>query len=177
MENPDFWWNRVHPDDIAGVEAQSALLFQKGRHTVEYRFRRKSGVYCWVNDEQHLIRDQDGQPVEVVGSWSDVTARNEAEIALRRSEQRLTDAIEAISEGFSLYDAEDRLIVCNHAYGELLYPGTGHATAGHALRAADPQRGAAGPGRGRQGAGRGVDSRAAGTAPRAQRRACSTPRG
>jgi PAS domain S-box-containing protein len=125
LENPNFWWNRVHPDDIANVEAQSALLFQKGRHTVEYRFRRKSGVYCWVNDEQHLIRDQDGQAVEVVGSWSDVTARNEAEIALRRSEQRLTDAIEALPEGFSLYDAEDRLVVCNRAYGELLYPGTG----------------------------------------------------
>ena len=125
LENPDFWWNRVHPEDISGVEAQSALLFQKGRHTVEYRFRRKSGEYCWVNDEQHLIRDQDGQPVEVVGSWSDVTARNEAEIALRRSEQRLTDAIEALAEGFSLYDAEDRLVVCNRAYGELLYSGTG----------------------------------------------------
>ena len=44
---------------------------------------------------------------------------------MRRSEQRLTDAIESISEGFSLYDAEDRLIVCNSAYGELLYPGLG----------------------------------------------------
>ena len=100
-------------------------LFQKGRHTVEYRFRKKDGTYCWVNDEQHLVRDKDGQPVEVVGSWSDVTARKEAEIAFRQSEQRLTDAIESISEGFSLYDAEDRLIVCNRAYGELLYPGLG----------------------------------------------------
>jgi PAS domain S-box-containing protein len=76
-----------------------------------------------VIDEQHLIRDRDGQPVEVVGSWSDVTGPKEAEIAFRRSEQRLTDAIESISEGFSLYDAEDRLIACNKAYGELLYPG------------------------------------------------------
>ena len=125
LENPDFWWRRVHPDDIAAVEAQSALLFQKGRHTVEYRFLRNDGTYCWVNDEQHLVRDRDGQPVEVVGSWSDVTARNEAEIALGRSQQRLSDAIESISEGFSLYDAEDRLIICNRAYGELLYPGLG----------------------------------------------------
>ncbi len=125
LENPDFWRRCVHPDELAAVEAEAVHLFRKGRHTVEYRFLRKDGSYCWVNDEQHLIRDQDGQPVEVVGSWSDVTARNEAEIAFRRSEQRLTDAIEAISEGFSLYDAEDRLIVCNGAYGELLYPGVG----------------------------------------------------
>jgi adenylate cyclase len=107
------------------VEAESIQLFKKGRHTVEYRFLKKDGTYCWVNDAQQLIRDEKGQPAEVVGSWSDVTERKEAEIAFRRSEQRLTDAIETISEGFSLYDADDRLIVCNRAYGELLYPGLG----------------------------------------------------
>ena len=148
LENPDFWWSRVHPDDAPTIENASMQLFQKGRHTVEYRFRRKDGTYCWVNDEQHLVRDKDGQPVEVVGSWSDVTARNEAEIAFRQSEQRLTDAIESISEGFSLYDAEDRLIVCNRAYGELLYAGHGRARARDALRGADPHRGATGRGRG-----------------------------
>jgi adenylate cyclase len=125
LENADFWRDRVHPDELAAVEAASVRLFKKGRHTVEYRFLKKDGTYCWVNDEQQLIRDKDGQPLEVVGSWSDVTARKEAENALRRSEQRLKDAIESISEGFSLYDTEDRLIVCNSTYGELLYPGLG----------------------------------------------------
>ena len=125
LENADFWRERVHPDDLAAVEAESVHLFKEGRHTVEYRFLRKDGTYCWVNDAQQLIRDKDGQPIEVVGSWSNVTARKEAESAFRRSEQRLTDAIESISEGFSLYDAEDRLIVCNSTYGELLYPGMG----------------------------------------------------
>lgn len=125
LESPDFWRRCVHPDDLARVEAESVILFRKGRHTAEYRFLKKDGTYCWVIDEQHLIRDKDGEPVEVVGSWSDVTAPKEAEIAFRRSERRLTDAIESISEGFSLYDAEDRLILCNGAYGELLYPGRG----------------------------------------------------
>ena len=125
LENADFWRDRVHPDELAAVEAASIRLFKKGHNTVEYRFLKKDGTYCWVNDEQQLIRDKDGQPLEVVGSWSDVTARKEAETALRRSEQRLTDAIESISEGFSLYDADDRLVVCNSAYGELLYPGLG----------------------------------------------------
>ena len=123
LESPDFWRRCVHPDDLAGVEAQFADLFKKGRHTVEYRFRKKSGRYCWVSDDWHLIHDKDGQPVEVVGSWSDVSARKNAEIALRQVERRLTDAIESISEGFSLYDADDRLVVCNSNYGELLWHG------------------------------------------------------
>ncbi|PSH56354.1 PAS domain-containing protein [Phyllobacterium sophorae] len=125
LEHADFWRDRVHPDDLAWVESESVHLYKKGRHTVEYRFRKKDGAYCWVNDEQQLVRDKDGQPLEVIGSWSDVTARKHAEIVSQRSDQRLTDAIESISEGFSLYDAEDRLIVCNSAYGELLYPGLG----------------------------------------------------
>ncbi|WP_366511744.1 PAS domain-containing protein [Mesorhizobium sp.] len=130
LENADFWRTRVHPDELAAVEAESAQLFKNGHHTVEYRFRKKDGTWCWVNDEQQLIRDRDGQPLEIVGSWSDVTARKQAENALRQSEQRLTDAIESISEGFSLYDAEDRLVVCNRAYGDLLYAGSGMPAAG-----------------------------------------------
>jgi PAS domain S-box-containing protein len=125
LENADFWRSRVHLDDLARVEAESSNLYKNGRHTVEYRFLKKDGTYCWVNDEQRLIRDGDGQPIEVIGSWSDVTRRKSAEAASRRSEQRLTDAIESISEGFSLYDADDQLVICNSAYGELLYPGLG----------------------------------------------------
>ena len=93
----------MHPDDLAEVEAQFGHLFKQGRHTVEYQFRKKNGSYCWVSDDWHLIHDKDGQPVEVVGSWSDVTRRKNAEFALRQVERRLTDAIESISEGCSLY--------------------------------------------------------------------------
>jgi adenylate cyclase len=41
---------------------------------------------------------------------------------IREARLRLTEAIEAISEGFSLYDSEDKLVVCNTHYKEL-FPG------------------------------------------------------
>ncbi len=53
----------------------------------------------------------------------DVTALKRSEEARRRSEQRLAEAIESISEGFVCYDAEDRLVLCNSCYRDLLYPG------------------------------------------------------
>src|SRR6516165_2621211 len=130
LKNADFWRSRVHPDDLARVEAESTALYKNGGHTVEYRFLKKDGSYCWVNDAQQLIRDGGGQPIEVIGSWSDISRRKNAEAASRQSEQRLTDAIETISEGFSLYDADDRLVICNSAYGELLFPGLGTPTPG-----------------------------------------------
>jgi class 3 adenylate cyclase len=42
---------------------------------------------------------------------------------VREARRRLTDAIESISEGFSLYDADDRLVLCNSHYRDSLYPG------------------------------------------------------
>ena len=42
---------------------------------------------------------------------------------VRLSRIQLVDAIESISEGFSLYDADDRLVVANDRYRKLLYPG------------------------------------------------------
>ncbi len=55
--------------------------------------------------------------VEGIGSIStDITARKRTEAALRESEARLHDAIEAMSEGFALYDRDERLVLCNELY-------------------------------------------------------------
>jgi PAS domain S-box-containing protein len=53
----------------------------------------------------------------------DITPLRRAEQARLRSEQRLAEAIESISEGFVCYDGEDRLVICNSCYRDLLYPG------------------------------------------------------
>ena len=58
------------------------------------------------------------------GTGRDITELAQAEQALLLSQQRLKDAIETISEGFSLYDSEDRLIIYNSKYRALLYPDT-----------------------------------------------------
>jgi PAS domain S-box-containing protein len=78
LENADFWRTRVHPEDVDAVEAEQAKLFEEGLHTAEYRFRKSDGTYCWVSDEQRLIKDAHGNRLEVVGSWSDITARRAA---------------------------------------------------------------------------------------------------
>jgi class 3 adenylate cyclase len=51
----------------------------------------------------------------------EVEEKNLRDVAEAR--QRLVDAIESISEGFALYDGEDRLVLCNSRYREILYPG------------------------------------------------------
>ena len=72
-------------------------LFKTGQHLAEYRFRKKDGSYCWVSDEQHLTRDPEGRPSEVVGSWSDIDIRKAAEQAFHAAQAELEKANEAKS--------------------------------------------------------------------------------
>jgi signal transduction histidine kinase/CheY-like chemotaxis protein len=48
----------------------------------------------------------------------------QGEKELKTAQTNLLDAIESISEGFAHYDSDDRLVVCNSKYRELLYTGT-----------------------------------------------------
>ncbi|MEQ8349174.1 MAG: adenylate/guanylate cyclase domain-containing protein [Sneathiellaceae bacterium] len=70
-------------------------------------------------------RDELGRMAHALGVFRDtaieVQESNMREI--RQSRSRLQDAIESISEGFSLYDSEDRLVVANTKYQQLMHPG------------------------------------------------------
>ena len=52
----------------------------------------------------------------------DVSERIALETKLTDTANRLEDALEAISEGFAIYDADDRLIVCNENYRDIYSP-------------------------------------------------------
>jgi adenylate cyclase len=69
--------------------------------------------------------DELGRMAEALGVFRDtaieVQRSNQREI--REGRRRLAVAIESISEAFSLYDGEDRLVVFNNKYRTLLYPG------------------------------------------------------
>ncbi len=66
----------------------------------------------------------------IIFTIEDMTERRNAEAALTESKTQATrahlrtiNAIESISQGFALYDSDDRLVLCNGRYRELLYPG------------------------------------------------------
>ncbi len=87
-ENPDFWLAQIHPDDQARVIAGLEQLLSQGELITEYRFLFKDGRYHWMQDAVRLVQDGSGQPMEIVGYWLDITARKQAEEALRESEEK-----------------------------------------------------------------------------------------
>ncbi len=89
LEDPKFMPSHIHPEDHARIEKLWSLLFRKGSHVNEYRFKRADGKYRWVSDELRLLRDEEGEPLEVVGAMLDVTERKKEEEELLRLKNRL----------------------------------------------------------------------------------------
>ena len=82
VEDPDFWVKRLHPDDTARVFERMAPLVEQGGGAIEYRFRHRDGHYVWIQDTFKVVRDDAGRPLEIVGSWADITHRKQVERAL-----------------------------------------------------------------------------------------------
>jgi PAS domain S-box-containing protein len=82
LEDKDFWTVRLHPDDARRVFKEMGPLVERGGGAIEYRFRHRDGHYIWVQDTFRVIHDDQGRPLEIVGSWADISDRKQAEQAL-----------------------------------------------------------------------------------------------
>ncbi len=91
-------------------------LAAAGRVSHEYRFHRKDGSLLWVLDDLRLVRDESGQPTEIIGAWTDITHRREAEAALKRSEAKFRSLFQRHAAVKLLLDPDDgRILEANEA--------------------------------------------------------------
>jgi PAS domain S-box-containing protein len=83
-EDPKFWSKRLHPEDASRVYKELGSLIERGEGATEYRFRHRRGHYLWIQDTLKVIRDNEGNPKELVGSWADISDRKQIEAELQR---------------------------------------------------------------------------------------------
>ena len=82
---PDFWLDRLHPDDRYLVEEEDEESDRtRDRYVSEYRFRASDGRWVWLHDEAVYVPSAEGD-----GFWQgfmfDITEQKEAEDRLRWS--------------------------------------------------------------------------------------------
>ena len=82
----------------------------------EVELKKTDGTCFWVSATCNLIAFEGREAI--VSCMEDMTERRRREAELREARQTLDDAIESLSEGFALYDAEDRLVLCNQRFRE-----------------------------------------------------------
>ena len=96
---PDYDETRrlVHPDDLDRVSESCLQGFrEKADFTQDYRLLLRDGAVKYLHAIWHPFLDKAGEVVEYFGTAMDVTERQHAEEALRRSEKELRSVIETI---------------------------------------------------------------------------------
>ena len=107
-----------HPEDQLKIIATTAALLRgesMSSQTLERRFRNADGAWVWAEGSPTLRRDSEGNPIEIISVFRDVTHRRAADDRLREQSQLFEAAFEHSAIGKCLVDLEGRLLRVNAA--------------------------------------------------------------
>jgi PAS domain S-box-containing protein len=106
--------DRILPEDrpVFNANIVQTMKAKRRRFEGQYRFRRGDGEIRWMAVRSLVVYGPTGRAIRQVGSIRDITEA-------RRSNERLTDAIRSIADGFALFGPGDRLAACNEAFAGL----------------------------------------------------------
>ncbi len=110
----------VHPQDVRLYEI-AAQLAESKTTSIDHAFRMRhaDGHWVWLRARCELVR-QPGEPgLHLIGIAVDVTEQKTLVERTIAADLRLRDAIETIPEAFVLWDADNRLVLCNSNFQEL----------------------------------------------------------
>jgi len=110
----------VHPEDVRLYEL-AAELADATATTIDHAFRMRhaAGHWIWLRARCELVR-QTGEPgLHLIGIAVDITEQKSLVEKTVAADMRLRDAIETIPEAFVLWDADNRLVLCNSNFQEL----------------------------------------------------------
>jgi len=89
LSDPDLWFSLIHPDDQETIIMTENQAMEAGQSIVmEYRMSRKDGRWIWVRDESRWVGKSERRAHLVQGTLTDITARKQAELTLKESEER-----------------------------------------------------------------------------------------
>ena len=126
----------VRPEDINLFEIADSLVSSKLDHIDQtFRMQHRDGHWIWLQLRCELVSGQSDGSQHLIGIAIDVTEQKSLAQKTVEADVRLRDAIETIPEAFVLWDADDRLVLCNSHFQRLhklpasaVRPGTPYET-------------------------------------------------
>ncbi len=107
----------VHPRD-GDLSRLAEMVAASRSSTIDHVFRLRNGLgsYVWLRARAELVREGTDSELHLVGIAVDISDEKRMAERSATADVRLRDAIEAISEAFVLWDADNRLVTCNSKF-------------------------------------------------------------
>jgi PAS domain S-box-containing protein len=113
------WLDPLHPEERPSVEAAfTAAAAKRIPFNLEYRLRRRDGVYRWVIDSGRPRFGDEGVYLGYVGIVIDITERQQKELDLRHSREQLELLSDTVPALISYVGADRRYLTCNALYSK-----------------------------------------------------------
>jgi two-component system cell cycle sensor histidine kinase PleC len=110
----------LHPDD-GDLSVIAEMVSASKTKSVDHEFRARNvdGEWIWLRARAQLVEDAHDAGRHLVGIAVDVSEQRALAEYTAMANMRLRDAIDAISEAFVLWDAQNRLVTCNSKFLDL----------------------------------------------------------
>ncbi|MDI3471104.1 MAG: Two-component sensor histidine kinase PleC [Pseudolabrys sp.] len=110
----------VHPEDVRLYEV-AVKLGESEQASIDHDFRMRhaNGHWVWLRARCELVRQPGDPGLHLIGIAVDVTEQKRLVERTVAADMRLRDAIETIPEAFVLWDADNRLVLCNSNFQKL----------------------------------------------------------
>ncbi|RWM18075.1 MAG: PAS domain S-box protein [Mesorhizobium sp.] len=106
----------IHPDDGDLFELANRIVEREIDHIDQvFRMRHANGQWVWMRARAQVI-DPEAPEIQLIGIAVDVTEQRHLALRSEAADMRLRTAIENINESFVLWDASERLIMCNSKF-------------------------------------------------------------
>jgi two-component system, cell cycle sensor histidine kinase PleC len=107
----------VHPQG-GDLAVMAEMLASSQADSIDHVFRMQNvkGEWIWLRARAELVQERDGVPPHLVGIAVDITEQKILAERTATADLRLRDAIETVSEAFVLWDADNRLVMCNSKF-------------------------------------------------------------
>ncbi|MGY3109725.1 two-component system cell cycle sensor histidine kinase PleC [Bradyrhizobium sp. LM6.9] len=110
----------VKSDDIDLFEIADQLISEKIDHIDQtFRMQHVDGHWIWLRVRCEKTHGATDSTVHLIGIAVDITEQKSLAERTVEADLRLRDAIETIPEAFVLWDASDRLVLCNSHFQRL----------------------------------------------------------
>ncbi len=115
------WARAIHPQDKAYTEGEiQAALRGEREYAPEFRIVRPDGAIRYLKADSQTFRDEDGQPLRMIGTNIDITERKRMEKALEVSEQEFRSLAESSPDFIIRYDIKHCMRYLNRALSHFL---------------------------------------------------------